>query len=344
MKVRLKTVLLSLVGLIVLLVLGGITAIGWQVVLGPKMRPVTDRKFEATPDRLARGQYLVNGPAACFHCHSAPDLNDPLGDAIPATKGAGWQLPIPELNNPSSANITSDPTTGIGLWSDDEIARAIQEGVDRNGRALFPIMPYPNYRNLTDEDLASIVVYVRTIPPVVHAVTPPVLPFPLNILVKTMPKPLAAHGAPAPRTTPEDRGQYLVRTVAGCGDCHTPTDARGTPLPGLEFGGGGLFHDPGANMKPVFSANITQDPSGIQHYDEALFIQTLRTGQLAGRKLTYVMPFAYFRNMTDDDLKDIFAYIKSLPPVKHRVSNTDPPTKCPVCNQEHGLGDLNVKK
>ncbi len=90
--------------------------------------------------------------------------------------------------------------------------------------------------------------------------------------------------------------------------------------------------------------NITPDPSGIAHYDEALFIQTLHTGQLAGRTLTPIMPFANFKNMTDDDLKDIFAYLKTLPPVKHRVSNTDPPTKCPVCGQIHGLGDLNVKK
>jgi hypothetical protein len=345
MKVRAKTVVLSLVALVVLLVLGGITAIGWQIVLGPKMRPVTDRKFEATPERLARGKYIVEGPAGCFHCHSEPDFTDPMGEPIASKRGGGWQMPIPELGSPSSANITSDPATGLGAWTDDEIARAIQEGVDKNGRALFRLMPYPRFRDFTDEDLASVVVYVRTIPPVVHEVAPPVWPFPLSVLVKTMPQPLTSHEPAAARTTPVARGEYLVKTVVGCGDCHTPADEHGAPLPGLEFAGGGIFHDPspGANMKAVFSVNITPDASGISHYDEAYFIRTLHTGQIPGRTLSAIMPFSSFKNITEDDLKDIYAYIKTLQPVKHRISNTDPPTKCPVCGQVHGLGDLNSK-
>jgi hypothetical protein len=90
--------------------------------------------------------------------------------------------------------------------------------------------------------------------------------------------------------------------------------------------------------------NITQDPSGLQHYDEALFVQTLHSGGVATRKLSAIMPFQFFRNMTDDDLRDIWAYLKTRPPVKHRITNTDPPTLCPLCNQRHGLGDLNVKR
>jgi mono/diheme cytochrome c family protein len=329
----------------VLIVVGGITAIGWQIILGPKMRPVTDRKFEATPERLARGKYIAEGPASCFHCHSEPNFNAPMGEPLASNRGSGWQMPIPELGNPSSANITSDPATGLGSWTDDEIARAIQEGVDKDGRPLFPLMPYLRFREFTDEDLASVVVYVRTIPPVIHAVTPPVWPFPLNVLVKTMPKPLTTHEPAPARATPVARGEYLVKTVAGCGDCHTPSDDKGAPLPGLEFAGGGIFHDPtpGANMKAVFSANITPDPSGISHYDEAYFLQTLHTGQIPGRTLSNIMPFSSFKNLTEDDLKDIFAYIKTLKPVKHRVSNTDSPAKCPVCGQTHGLGDLNSK-
>jgi mono/diheme cytochrome c family protein len=345
MKVRAKTIVLGVLGLLVLIVVGGITAIGWQIILGPKMRPVTDRKFEATPERLARGKYIAEGPASCFHCHSEPNFNAPMGEPLASNRGSGWQMPIPELGNPSSANITSDPATGLGSWTDDEIARAIQEGVDKDGRPLFPLMPYLRFREFTDEDLASVVVYVRTIPPVIHAVTPPVWPFPLNVLVKTMPKPLTTHEPAPARATPVARGEYLVKTVAGCGDCHTPSDDKGAPLPGLEFAGGGIFHDPtpGANMKAVFSANITPDPSGISHYDEAYFLQTLHTGQIPGRTLSNIMPFSSFKNLTEDDLKDIFAYIKTLKPVKHRVSNTDSPAKCPVCGQTHGLGDLNSK-
>jgi mono/diheme cytochrome c family protein len=342
MKSRARTVVLGLLGLVIVLVLGGITAIGWQIVLGPKARAVTNRKFEPTETRLARGKYLVEGPAACFHCHSEHDLTNPELPVIQAKKGAGWLMPIPELGTIASRNITPDPETGIGRWTDDEIARAMQEGVSRDGSALFPLMPYMNFAHLDDEDLASIVVYLRTIAPVRNVVATRKLPFPLSILVNTMPRPITAHAAAAPRTTAVARGEYLVRTVAGCGDCHTPAD-KGQPLPGMEFGGGAIFHDPGQNMKPVASMNITQDPSGIAHYDEAFFVQTLHTGQIPGRMLSPIMPFENFRTMTDDDLKDIFAYLKTLPPVKHRVSNTDPPTACPVCKQVHGLGDLNVQ-
>jgi mono/diheme cytochrome c family protein len=344
MRVKAKTVVLGLLGVLVLLVLGGITAVGWQVVLGPDARPVTDRKFEATEASLARGKYLVEGPAACFHCHSEHDMSKPDGPIIEAKKGAGWSLPIPDLNNIAARNITPDRETGIGDWTDDEIARAIQEGVRKDGTALFPIMPYQSFAKLDEEDLASIVVYLRTIPAVKNVVPTRQLPGPLEYIVKTMPKPLMTPQRSHPASTPAERGQYLVN-LAGCGSCHTPTDNQGIPLPGMEFAGGGLFHDPGptGETKVVFSINLTPDASGIAHYDESLFMQTLRTGEMGGRRLTPVMPFENFRNMTDEDLRDIFAYLKTLTPMKHRISNTDPPTPCAACNQTHGLGELNNK-
>jgi len=341
--IRARTVIVGLLGLIVLAVVGGLTAIGWQVVLGPKARPVTDRKFDVTDARLARGKYLVEGVASCFHCHSEHDMKDPELRMVEAKKGAGWELPIPELGTLAAPNITPDRETGIGAWTDDEVARAIQEGVAKDGTALFPVMPYMNFRHLTDEDLASIVVYLRSIPPVRNTAPPRKLIFPLNHLVNTMPVPLTSHEPQPARTTAEARGEYLVRVVAGCQDCHTPADDKGQPLPGMDFSGGGLFHDPSQGGKEVFSANITMDPSGIQHYDEALFIQTLHTGQIPGRMLNHIMPFENYERMTDDDLRDIFAFLKAQPHVKHRVSNVDPPTKCAVCGQTHGLGELNAK-
>lgn len=339
-----KKVLLGILALLVLLVLGAITAVGWQVILGPDARPVTNRTFERTDARLARGAYLVENVASCFHCHSEHDLSDPAMPVKAGMKGAGWLMPVPELGKIVAPNITPDKETGIGAWTDDEIARAIQEGVNKQGQALFPIMPYMNLRNLDDEDLASIVVYLRSIPAVSKKNERSQLIAPLNVLVKTMPKPLAAHDArPAPsRPTAEARGEYLVRTVASCQDCHTPADDKGQPLPGMELGGGFVLHDPANNLKPVFSMNITRDPSGIAHYDEALFIQTFKTGLVAGsRRLSPIMPIENFRGMREEDMKDIFAYISSVPHVKHRVSNTDPPTMCPICKQEHGLGELN---
>jgi cytochrome c553 len=156
-----------------------------------------------------------------------------------------------------------------------------------------------------------------------------------------MPKPLTTPQPSHPASTPVERGEYLV-TLAGCGGCHTPA-VDGTPMPGLAFGGGEKFDLPGV-PNPVFTVNITSDASGIAHYDDSLLINTLRTGQIGGRTLSHIMPFEFFKNMTDDDMRDIFAFLKSRPPVKHRVSNTDPPTLCAVCGRTHGLGELNAKK
>jgi mono/diheme cytochrome c family protein len=342
MRVRAKTIVLGILLLLVLLVIGGITAVGWQIVLGPDARPVTSEKFEASDARLARGKYLVEGVAACFHCHTEHDFSDPEYPIVQAKKGAGWVMPIPELNHLPSRNITPDPETGIGSWTDDEVARAIREGIRKDGTALFPVMPYPVFASMDDEDVKSIVVYLRTIPAVRNVVPTRQLPGPLEYIVKTIPKPLTTPQPSHAASTPVERGKYLA-TLADCQGCHTATDDQGLPLPGLAFGGGNSFNDPALKQK-IFSLNITQDPSGIAHYDESLFIQTIRTGQVTSRLVNHIMPFEFFRNMTDEDLRDVFAFIKSVPPVKHRVSNTDPPTLCPVCNQSHGLGELNIKK
>jgi mono/diheme cytochrome c family protein len=338
--VRLKTVLLGLVGLVVLLVLGAITAVGWEVVFGPNARPVTDRAFEPTEARLARGKYLIEGPTHCLHCHSEHDFSDPTYPVVQARRGAGWEMPVPELGRVVAPNITPDPETGIGAWTDDEIARAIQEGVSRDGTALFPVMPYPMFARLDDEDLASIVVYIRTLAPVRNELPRTELIFPLKYIVNTIPEPLTGPRPSRPSGTAVERGEYLA-TLATCKECHSPVDGQGTPLPGMAFGGGGIFHDPGQNGRPVASMNLTPDASGIAHYDEAFFIDVMRSGQLTGRTLSHIMPFEAFRNMTDDDLSDLWAYVWTQPAVSHRISNTDPPTMCALCNQEHGLGALN---
>lgn len=343
-----KKVLLGVLILLLLVVIGGISMVGWQVVLGPKARAVTNRTFERTEARRARGEYLVENVATCFHCHSEPDPADPSGGIKAGMKGAGWELPIPELGHVVAPNITQDVETGIGGWTDDEIARAIQEGVNKSGAALFPVMPYLNFRDLDDEDLASIVVYLRTIPAVKHQLARTQLIFPLSLLVKTMPVPLASHDPkPAPvRATAVDRGEYLVKKLADCSGCHSPADDQGQPLPGMAFSGGGEFPDifNRHEGKPFHSLNITTDPSGIAHYDEALFVQTIRTGLAGGRALNPVMPYSYYRRMTDDDLKDVFAFLQAQPKVQHRVSNTDPATPCPLCKKTHGLGELNKAK
>jgi predicted HAD superfamily phosphohydrolase len=106
----------------------------------------------------------------------------------------------------------------------------------------------------------------------------------------------------------------------------------------MKFAGGNLMNGPWGS---VATANITPDSSGIGYYDEALFIQVMRTGYVKARELKSIMPYEEYKNLSDDDLKAIHAYMRSLRPVKHRVDNSLPPTYCKLCRQPHGAGDQN---
>jgi hypothetical protein len=131
-----------------------------------KVRPLTDRKFERTPERLARGRYLVNGIGECFACHGPYEVNAPGWPPVRGKEGSGLGNFSAETPGVVAANLTPDRETGIGNWTDDMLARAIREGVGHDGRLLHPtIMPYEFYRSMSDEDLASIIVYLRSIPP-----------------------------------------------------------------------------------------------------------------------------------------------------------------------------------
>lgn len=113
---------------------------------------------------------------------------------------------------------------------------------------------------------------------------------------------------------------------------------NGKPIAGLEFVGGARFEGPWGELS---SANLTPDPSGIPYYDEGMFLKTIRTGQVGARKLSSIMPWQVFRNMSDEDLKSIFSYLTTLTPVSHKVDNAEPPTFCRRCKSKHGDGELN---
>jgi hypothetical protein len=311
--------------------------VGWRPFLGPRTRPVTDRKFEATPERLNRGEYLVEHVSLCFGCHTQFDAKNgtvtftkPKGSGSKMTEQGSFVIVAP--------NITPDPQTGLGSWTDDEIARAIREGVSRDGHTLFPMMPYQNFRHMSDEDIASVVVYLRSIPAANNNAGRTQVPFPVSRLINGAPEPVTA---PVPQPNPDDAvnyGKYLVSAVGDCDGCHTPRDAHGQAIPGMDLGGGNIFTDSG---HAVATANITPDPSGIAYYDENLFVNVMRTGVVKARKLDPMMPTTLFSGMTDHDLKAIFAYLRTVPPAKHRVDNTEPPTHCRIDGQMHGGGDKN---
>src|SRR2546427_7544851 len=208
--------------IIVTLIVAGITfTIGWRPFIGAKKRALTDRKFAATPQRLARGKYLVDGVMGCFGCHTDQDWSKPGAPPVAGREGSGHVWSDQDMPWLIASNITSDKETGVGAWSDDTLARAIREGIGHDGRALFPTMPYPNYRWMPDEDLASVIVYLRTTPPVRNEMATTKIPFPLNRFIQAVPAPVPASVPAVDQSTPVARGAYLAR-VASVGDCHTP--------------------------------------------------------------------------------------------------------------------------
>jgi hypothetical protein len=336
----LKRIILFLLIAVPLLLAVAITfTMGWRPFIGPRVRPATNLKVETTAARLERGSYLVNGLMGCMYCHSEHDASLPGTPPKTAGQGAGRLMASDaDLGTFYSANITPDHETGIGDWTDGEIARAIREGISRDGRALFPAMPYDRFRRMPDEDLGAVIVYLRSLPAVRNSVPKPAIHFPINRLVLSVPEPVDEPVRDPEFHSIRERGEHLA-DMASCSGCHTPFDAIGTPMASLAFAGGNTMKD--FDDKPITSLNLTPDASGIPYYDEATFIKTIRTGQIGARKINSVMPWTVYRNLNDDDLKAIYAFIHTLKPVVHKVDNTVEPTMCPVCGREHGLGEMN---
>jgi mono/diheme cytochrome c family protein len=334
---RVGKFLLIGIGVLALLLAAAISlTIGWRPFLGSRTRALTDRKFEASPQRVARGRYLANSVMGCLDCHSEQDLQSPGDPPLVSKLGAGRPFPGGFPGTVFTPNITPDPETGAGTWTDDQLGRAIREGIGYDGRTLFPLMPYENFRSMSDEDLASVVVYLRTLPAVRNPVPRTEITSPVKYLIRNAPQPVTAPVPPADLSNPVKRGEYLVR-MASCANCHT-LEERGQPRSNLAFAGGFEFREPSGS---VSSANITPDATGISYYDENLFITAIRTGKVRARPLKPIMPWVVYGNMTDDDLKAVFAYLRTLKPVHHFVDNTEPPTLCKLCGGRHGGGDKN---
>jgi len=311
--------------------------VGMRPIIGPRARPLVERRIEPTPARVDRGRYLATSVSGCLYCHSEMDWQSPGFPVKAGTEGVGRSFGEEGISFIASPNITPDVETGAGTWTDDMLARAIREGIGHDGRALFPLMPYQHFKFMSDEDVASVIAYLRTLKPLRSAHPTSDIPFPLNRLINTAPEPLTAP-VPAPdRTNQIAYGDYMVR-LSACRDCHSPMDAQGQFIPGMEFAGGMGLEGPYGR---VASANITPAPSGIPYYTESLFLEMMRTGRVKARKIHDAMPWIFYGQQTDDDLKAIFAYLQTVRPVPHRVDNSLPPTDCPRCGLRHGAGDQN---
>jgi mono/diheme cytochrome c family protein len=308
------------VAIALLLALVGI-GIGMKVYK-PKQRPAPTEAIERTPARVERGRYLAETAIGCFDCHSKREMTI-FGGPIVGPHGAGSACIGPEQGAPGKIcfpNLTSDTETGLGSWTDGEILRAIREGVSRDGRALFPMMPYNEFRALSDEDARAIVAYLRTMPAVKNAIDTSEVKFPISFFIKFAPAPL---DAPVPEPDHKDRlayGKYLTK-VTGCKFCHSPVDEHHQNVAGREFAGGQEF--PGG----LRSANLTPHATGLGSRDEQSFIGMFKAW--AGTpieglpkvdpKQNTLMPWLARSQMTEEDLGSMYAYLRTVPPIDNVV-------------------------
>lgn len=314
-----------------LLILGTVPVAAAAEPAFPRVRPLTERTFAPNTARVERGRYLAEHLLQCFVCHSERDWNAPGAPPIAGRKGAGVVVSERADRRIVAPNITPDVETGAGGWTDDMLARAIREGIGHDGRALYWGMWYQSFAGLSDEDLASVIVYLRALPPVRNALPATLLPDEERAANAVNPRPITAPvSGPAAGDT-RALGRYLLG-VADCAGCHTAWEAPRNP--GL-FGGG---NEVGNVAHHAFSANLTRHDSGIS-YPKATFISVMHTGK--GGSLHPVMPWTAFSGLTDDDLGAMYDTLGDVYPVAHYVGNVGEPRHCAVCGQEHPFGEHN---
>ena len=261
----------------------------------------------------ARGESIVRNIAVCGGCHAA----DPMRHIDGALSG-GKEFRDWRIGTARAANLTSDAETGLGTWSEAEVVRALRNGQRKDGRLLAPVMPYEWFHEMSDEDAFAVARYLKSLPPVRNDVKQnPNLVFKLGKLFLLGPKPAISTSAP-PGAPTADYGAYLTQHVGLCADCHTPrTGLQSKPDKSRLFAGNA--HPP--KDFPANPSNVTPDnETGIGKWTEADFVQTMRTGKNpAGVSLHPFMPWPELRRMSDEDLRAMYRYLRTLPPIHNAV-------------------------
>jgi len=289
----------------------------------PNVGEAEDLKIEYTQERIDRGRYLANSVSVCMDCHSTRDWSKFSGPLKEGTLGKGGERFDQDMGLPGvflSKNITPH---GISRYTDGELFRVITTGVTKEGRAMFPLMPYPYYGRMDREDIYSIIAYVRSIESVSNEVPVSVADFPVNFIINTMP----AKATFSKKPEPSDQlayGAYMTN-ASGCAECHTQVE-HGTIMPEVIFGGGREFKFPDGSK--VYSSNISPDETtGIGTWTEEAFVQRFKmyadssyvVPPVAKGEFQSIMPWTMYARMTREDLAAIFSYLKTVKPVSNKV-------------------------
>lgn len=318
-----KLLLKILGALVALLLLAAAAGVGYLYLAFPDVPLRSDYRIDATPERLARGKYLSDHVTGCTTCHSQRDWARFAGPVKPGTIGMGGQ----EFNLGPAGMLYSKNITpaAIGSWTDGELLRAVTAGVSRDRTPLFPLMPYPHFGAMSDDDIHATLAYVRSLKAIDNDDIPERdLNFPLNLIVRTIPRPSNPQPRP-PVTDTHAYGRYMLR-AALCTECHTPIDDQGTPLPGMAFAGGLELVETGYRVR---AANITPDAdTGIGSWTEQQFVDRFKAFDGtepallsdADRRQNTPMPWTAYAGMTREDLAAIYSALREQKPVINRVN------------------------
>jgi len=297
-------------------------------VLLPRDIPVPDITLPTSAAAIERGRYLATNVAVCMDCHSTRNWDYYAGPIVEGSLGMGGQVFDQSIGMPGiliSKNITPH---SLGDWSDGELYRAITGGLQNDGDALFPVMPYDAYRVMETDDVLAIVSYLRTLQPIANDTPDHQLDFPLNLIVNAIPleaEPRVVNRNYSSLEERVDYGDYLSK-MAGCTWCHTPVNATQGIIPEQLLAGGHEFVLP--DGKIVRATNISSDPAtGIGNWTEEQFISRFRQYQgEAGQTIPVgeggnntLMSWTLFADMTDEDLGAIYAYLMASEPRSNAV-------------------------
>ena len=288
----------------------------------PNIGPAPDLKIVVTPEKIERGRYLANSVTVCMDCHSTRDWTKFAGPLTEGTLGKGGERFDQQAGFPGvyySKNITP---AGISRYTDGELFRLITTGVTKEGRAMFPVMPYGHYGKMDPRDIESIIAYIRSLSPIQNQVPDSKSDFPMNFIINTIPKKAIPEEMPAPTDTIA-YGKYMVNASA-CIECHTPVD-KGQIIEKLAFGGGREFSMPAGIIR---SANITPDAAtGIGSWTKEMFLKRFKAyadssyqpALVKESEFNSIMPWMMYSKMKPEDLSAIYTYLRSVKAIDHKV-------------------------
>lgn len=288
----------------------------------PNVGVAPELKVEKTTQRIERGRYLANHVTVCMDCHSTRDWSAFGGPIVPGSEGGGGEHFDKKAGFPGDIYSTNLTPYKLSSWTDGEIYRAITSGVGKDGHALFPIMGYQRFGKMSEDDVLSIIAYLRTLKPIKNETPLPELDFPVNLLNKLGPTKPEHSDIPAISDTIR-YGAYLVN-AAGCVDCHSKQE-KGMIVAGSEFGGGMEFIQPAGVIR---APNITSDKAtGIGTWSKDMFVSRFKAHanadskapKLAEGELNSPMPWTMYGGMTETDLGAVFAYLKTLKKQNNKV-------------------------